>query len=160
MDKRKCKTCNLKFTPSSKHLDCPKCRYYKSKTVICSFCKTNKHSKRYRSCGNCSNRLKPEYGTGKYIKSGYVMVFSKGHPRAQGSGGNYVFEHILVMEEKLGRYLKQDENVHHLNGIKDDNSVDNLELWTKPQPAGVRAKDALEWARKVIDQYGPEEDKI
>ncbi len=88
------------------------------------------------------------------------MVFQKGHPRAQGNGGNYVFEHILVMEKLLGRHLITGENVHHKNGVRDDNSVDNLELWVKPQPSGVRAKDALVWAKQILALYEPVKEKL
>jgi hypothetical protein len=65
-----------------------------------------------------------------------------------------VFEHIIVMEGMLGRYLRPEENVHHRNGIRDDNQPENLELWIRPQPSGIRATDAADWARKVLAQYG------
>jgi len=84
-------------------------------------------------------------------KAGYLMVLARDHPRA-GSNG-YVFEHVLVMEAALGRFLFPGETVHHLNGVRDDNRPDNLELWTRPQPSGVRARDALTWARVIVDRY-------
>jgi hypothetical protein len=76
------------------------------------------------------------------------MVHLPGHPRART--GNYVFEHIVVMEELLGRPLHKDETVHHRNGVKDDNRPGNLELWVRPQPSGIRAVDAVEWAREIL----------
>ena len=85
-------------------------------------------------------------------KAGYVMIKVPDHPRAPVNG--YVFEHILVMEELLGRHLLPGENVHHKNGVKDDNRPENLELWTRPQPAGIRVADAVAWARHIIALYG------
>jgi hypothetical protein len=79
------------------------------------------------------------------------MVMTRGHPRGGKSG--YVFEHILVMEEMLGRYLLPDETVHHRNGIKDDNRSENLELWVRPQPPGIRADEALAWAKVIVERY-------
>jgi hypothetical protein len=85
-------------------------------------------------------------------KAGYVMLQAPEHPRAP-SGNGYVFEHILVMEQLLGRYLCRDETVHHRNGVRDDNRPENLELWVRPQPAGIRAADALEWALEMLCRY-------
>jgi HNH endonuclease len=80
------------------------------------------------------------------------MVRAPDHPRS--GQGNYVFEHILVMEGILGRHLLTGESVHHRNGVRDDNRPENLELWTRPQPTGIRVSDAIAWAREILDRYG------
>jgi hypothetical protein len=85
-------------------------------------------------------------------KAGYVMCRAPGHPRARPRSP-YVFEHILVMETLLGRHLHPDETVHHLNGVRDDNRAENLELWVRPQPAGIRASDAVAWAKEILVRY-------
>ena len=82
-----------------------------------------------------------------------LFVKNINHPRSS-KNGSYVFEHILVMETKLERYLLPGENVHHINGIKDDNRIENLELWTRPQPSGIRVEDAVKWATEILNRYG------
>jgi hypothetical protein len=79
------------------------------------------------------------------------MVHLPEHPRARTHG--YVFEHILIMEEMLGRPLENDENVHHRNGVREDNRPENLELWVRPQPSGIRVEDAIAWAKMILERY-------
>lgn len=64
---------------------------------------------------------------GHYISNGYVKIWQPTHPMADKDG--YVTEHRLLMEKEIGRYLTRKESVHHKNGIKDDNRIENLELF-------------------------------
>jgi len=70
----------------------------------------------------------PNWKGGRKKTLGYWLIWKPEHPLARSKG--YVCEHRLVMEKKLGRYLDKKELVHHINGKKDDNRLENLELFS------------------------------
>ena len=67
--------------------------------------------------------------------------------------GEIQLQHRWVMEQHLGRRLWPDESVHHRNGQRSDNRLENLELWSDWQPAGQRVEDKVAWAREILARY-------
>ena len=67
-------------------------------------------------------------------KFGYIQIWMPEHPNAKGAG--YIHEHRLVMSKHLNRPLTSNEFIHHKNGKKDDNRLNNLELMTKHNHRG------------------------
>ena len=82
----------------------------------------------------------PRWKGGRFSNGkGYMLVATPaGHPYVKSQ---VMLEHRLVMEMVLGRYLIPGENVHHKNGVKDDNRPENLELWVTHQPSGQRKNE-------------------
>lgn len=92
-------------------------------------------------------------GEGNKTKHGYRLVYKPGHPNCRNLNGS-LYEHTFVMSEHLGRPLRKGESVHHKNGDKLDNRIENLELWHKGQPSGQRVEDKIEFYKEFLEQYG------
>jgi HNH endonuclease len=96
------------------------------------------------------------YKKNKRLNSnGYVTFYDPDDVAAYKDG--LVLEHRSIMSKNLGRRLESGENVHHINGDKTDNRIENLELWSKSQPHGQRVRDKIVWAKEIIALYGDDE---
>lgn len=147
---RNCNRCNKGFSPNSnRQVYCStEC---KRGSGICENCGKKyvfSHHGAKRFCStSCHYEHKCPIGTVRDGGSGYKII--KVAPGTLGiktrrgthSKNNWMWEHRYVMQQMLGRPLQKNENVHHINGRRDDNRPENLELWKKSQPAGIRSAD-------------------
>lgn len=110
----------------------------------------DKHHQRWAAHGDPLVRLNRGPGDAE----GYLDK-TDGYRRRYAPGRGKVKEHRLVMEAALGRELLPHETVHHINGVRDDNRLENLELWSSSHPHGQRVEDKVAWALDMIRQYQP-----
>ena len=87
---------------------------------------------------------------GRYVSHrGYVLCRRPNHPRANSRG--YVPEHTLVMEASIGRFLKEDEVVHHINRDRGDNRLENLQLMTKTAHCQMHGRENIVKMRRYLE---------
>jgi hypothetical protein len=105
-------------------------------------CELHKRSRREQSADF------PEWRLGFSDSTGYAYLSRTVNGRTER-----VAAHRMIMEHKIGRTLLSGENVHHINGVKNDNRPENLELWSTSQPYGQRVIDKVAWAHTILDLY-------
>ena len=98
---------------------------------------------------------KKRHGDPSYVTPVTNNPNPDGYIRIMRNGKGYL-QHRYFMEQHLGRELLPEETVHHINGNRQDNRIENLELWSSRQPKGQRIPDKIEYAVEILKQYQPE----
>lgn len=164
----KCSVCEVIKWANPKHIEpymCNKCtaRERAKKIDLNSF--IHKENCKCHRCrigkGYFLGDKNPMWNGGrKVLKSGYIYVWIGPNNEFSSmcskydKNSHYVMEHRLVMAKHIGRPLTKKETVHHLNGIRDDNRIENLELWSSNHQSGQRIKDQIKNAIELLTKQG------
>ena len=111
---------------------CPDCKYTRQIRLS-----NYKRGGETGLCLKCANTRMGK-GNGGYVHEGYMFVKSANHHRATKEG--FVKRAILVLEEKLGRLLKPEEHIHHINEVRNDDNPDNLITLTNSEHTRLHMK--------------------
>ena len=154
---RPCQSCGVDFLPRSQAVKycCAKCRTDGRRSVRKAECKTcggefiRPVGRRQDHCSySCSKKGKTHANAGRASPAGAVSPSGDGYLKEKTADGTWVQQHRLVMERRLGRKLARTEHVHHKDGDRANNALENLELWvtkgrSKKDPSGQRLEDVL-----------------
>lgn len=126
------------------------CDRIKHSRDVCRQCYRKIHyEERERERRGAKKHILHPLGTLAVDSLGYNIIkigFGKG-------AKDWIKHHRYIMEEHLNRKLQSFENVHHINGVKTDNRLENLELWITSQPKGQRISDLIEYAEWILKTY-------
>jgi hypothetical protein len=117
----------------------------------------NTHYRRLLQTGDARPHEPIRIVTGQgSFSHGYWKVPVSAEERRLVDGQPHALEHRLVMARHLRRPLRSDEVVHHINGNRTDNRIENLELWNTSHPKGQRIEDKVAHALMILRTYAPE----
>lgn len=135
---KRCEVCGDSFSVKPSHADV---------RFTCSTDCKYKRLEEHLSTLNGKGKDSINWRGGKFISpAGYVFIYDPENPMANSRG--YVREHRLVMSKHLGRTLTEDEIVHHIDGDKSNNSINNLEIMTNAEHTALHAKERAGERRK------------